>query len=82
MQTKIQKWGNSQGIRIPKKMLDHTQIKVGEVVNISLADGKIIIETTHETHGRYDIKALASNMPSGHTTGEEYRGEPVGREVW
>jgi len=82
MQTKIQKWGNSQGIRIPKKMLDHTQIRVGEVVNISFGDGRIIIETTHEPHGRFDIKALAGNMPSDYTVGEERWGEPVGREAW
>jgi len=39
MLTKIQKWGNSQGIRFPKTLLDELQIHVGDEVNISVEAG-------------------------------------------
>ena len=44
MFTKIQKWGNSQGLRFPKFLLEEANIKVGDDVNISVKKGKIIIE--------------------------------------
>ena len=40
----IQKWGNSQGIRISKHMLEDLGWSENETVKISIADGKIIIE--------------------------------------
>ncbi len=59
MLTKIQKWGNSQGIRIPKNLLKNTQIQIGEEVDIIAQVGKIIIESTNKIHGRYSIDELA-----------------------
>jgi len=81
MQTKIQKWGNSQGIRLPKKILEYTHIRIGEAVSISAVDGKIIIETVKEAHGKYDIKTLISQMPDNQLKAEIW-GDPVGKEAW
>jgi len=44
MLSRVQKWGNSQGIRIPKNLLEHSRIKIGEDVDITVQEGKIIIE--------------------------------------
>ena len=44
MTTSIQKWGNSQGIRIPKIMLDEVKWSENEEVTITVYDGKLIIE--------------------------------------
>ena len=35
MLSKIQKWGNSQGIRISKNLLENSYIKIGDEVDIS-----------------------------------------------
>ena len=43
MLSKIQKWGNSQGVRIPKILLEDSDIETGEEVDISVRDGKIVI---------------------------------------
>ena len=48
MLTKIQKWGNSQGLRFPKAVLEDAQIKVGDEVSVSVRDGKIIVETPED----------------------------------
>lgn len=81
MLTKVQKWGNSQGIRIPKNLLKNTDIKIGEEVDITVHGGKIIIEPTNRIHGRYSISELASKMPKEYNPEEENWGLPVGKEI-
>lgn len=82
MLSKVQKWGNSQGIRIPKHLLEHSRIKIGEDVNIAVQEGKIVIEPTHVTRGKYDINELAGRMPQQGGLTEEDWGIPVGSEEW
>ena len=41
MLAKIQKWGNSQGLRITKTLLSDAQINVGDDVNVSVKDGAL-----------------------------------------
>ncbi len=82
MLSKVQKWGNSQGIRIPKNLLENSHIKIGEEVTISANNGKIIVEPTHKIRGKYDIKALISKIPDDYKVEEENWGTPSGREVW
>lgn len=43
----IQKWGNSQGIRIPKHYLNELCWSEDEMVDLFIEDGKIIIERSH-----------------------------------
>lgn len=61
MNTSIQKWGNSQGIRIPKYILDSVDWKDDEQLNIITADGKIIIEKAIKEK-RKNIKELFSDF--------------------
>jgi len=82
MITKVQKWGNSQGIRIPKKMLNNTQIQIGEEVELAIRGGNIIIESTKKIHGRYSISKLVSEMPKEYSPTEENWSGPVGKEIW
>jgi len=82
MLSRIQKWGNSQGIRIPKNILENSHIVIGEEINIIAQNGKIIVESTNKIHGRYDIKTLASKMPEDYEAEEEDWCKPTGREEW
>ena len=41
---KIQKWGNSQGLRFTKALLQEAQINVGDEVSVSVKNGQIIVE--------------------------------------
>ncbi|MBO5138295.1 MAG: AbrB/MazE/SpoVT family DNA-binding domain-containing protein [Bacilli bacterium] len=43
MEARIQKWGNSDGIRIPSSILKSLNIKKNDILNIEQKDGKIII---------------------------------------
>ena len=82
MLTKVQKWGNSQGLRFTKALLDEAQIKVGDEVKISVDKGRIIVEPVTEVRGKYDLETLVSRMPEGYQPEEPDWGPPVGREAW
>ena len=82
MLAKVQKWGNSQGIRVPKTLLDELQIHVGDEVNISVEEGKIIVEPARPKRGRVRIEDLIAEMPADYVVEELDWGKPVGKEAW
>ena len=82
MLTKIQKWGNSQGLRFTKALLHEARINVGDEVNVSIQEGRIIVEPTTKVRGRYDLKELVSRMPETYQVEEVDWGQPIGKEVW
>ena len=82
MLTKIQKWGNSQGLRFTKALLEEAQLNVGDEVQVSVHKGRIVVEPVTRVRGRYDLEALISKMPKGYQAEELDWGPPVGREVW
>ena len=43
MEARVQKWGNSAGIRIPSSILKSLNIKTNDILNIIQEDDKIII---------------------------------------
>ena len=45
MLTKVQRWGNSQGLRVTKTLLDEVGIRVGDEVEVSAGRGRIIVDT-------------------------------------
>lgn len=82
MLTRVQKWGNSQGVRFPTKVLEEAKITVGDEVDISVDDGRIIVEPSQRVRGRYRLEELLARMPEDYEPHEEDWGAPVGREVW
>lgn len=82
MLSKVQKWGNSQGLRLTKALLQEVQIHVGDEVNVSVQKGRIIIEPVTKVRGRYDLKELVSKMPQKYHAEELAWGEATGKEVW
>jgi antitoxin MazE len=82
MLTKVQKWGNSQGLRFPKTILEEAQIGVGDEVNVTVQDGKIIVETVNKLRNTYDLKELVSKIPKDYRAEEIDWGRPVGKEEW
>ena len=79
---KIQKWGNSQGLRLTKTLLQEAQINVGDEVIVSVQNGRIIIEPATQVRGKYDLKKLISKIPQEYQAEELDWGEPIGKEEW
>ena len=44
MEAKLQKWGNSNGIRIPNNILKTLDIKTNDPVELTVQDNQIIIK--------------------------------------
>ena len=82
MLTKIQKWGNSQGVRFSKEILRKAHISIGDNVNISFTNGKIVVKLEKASRKKYKIKDLLSQMPEKYETKEVEWGNSIGKEVW
>ena len=82
MITKIQKWGNSQGVRFPKDILRKAHVSIGDNVDISIHNGDIIVKSVTVIRKKYKLKNLLAKMPKNYPSEEIKWGKPVGGEVW
>ena len=82
MHAKIQKWGNSQGIRLAKNLLADAQLNIGDDVDISVKDGLMIVTPAKRVRGRHKLKDLVARIPENYHAGEVDSGDPVGKETW
>ncbi len=82
MLAKIQKWGNSQGLRLTKNLLADAKLGVGDEVDINIKDGIMIVTPSKKRRGKHSLKDLVSRIPENYPTGEVDWGDPVGKEVW
>jgi len=82
MVTRIQKWGNSQGLRLAKQVLDDASIAVGDDVDIAVKDGMIVITPSRRVRGKVSLKELVLRLPKNKRHREMDWGKPVGKEVW
>ena len=80
MEARVQKWGNSAGIRIPSSILKSLNIKTNDVLNIIQEDDKIIISIPKkkkiflsDRFKEYNGKNLAKDFSWD---------ENIGRELW
>lgn len=80
MEVRIQKWGNSAGIRIPSSILKSLNIKNNDILNIEQQDDKIIITipkkrkiSLADKFSEYKGKNLAKDFSWD---------ESVGKEIW
>ncbi|WP_457623890.1 AbrB/MazE/SpoVT family DNA-binding domain-containing protein [Persephonella sp.] len=76
----INKWGNSQGIRIPKKYLDQLGLKVGDKVELKVEDNRlVIIPTKNKRKPKLDIYKL---FKEENKENKEFNWGKTGKEVW
>jgi len=82
MVTKIQKWGNSQGLRINRQLLERARMAVGDEVDVEVRDGVIVVAPVQQVRGKHSLDDLVQRIPKDYEpTGEQWGG-PVGKEVW
>lgn len=80
MRTKIVKWGNSLGLRIPKSFAEEVRVAEGSVVDLSMEDGNLVIKATKTDE--VDLKDLLDGITDDNIHGEIDTGDAVGGEVW
>ena len=79
MTTTIQKWGNSQGIRIPRYLLEALKWNCDEELVVSAKDDKLIIEKANK---RKDINELFYGFNEEYQPVDMDWGSPKGEEIW
>lgn len=80
METRIQRWGNSLGLRIPKAFAEEAGVEAGSTVDIAVQGGELIIRPIRPR--RYDLASLVKAVTSKNLHKAVETGRPVGREGW
>lgn len=80
MVTRVRKWGNSLGLRIPRAFAEEVAVKEGSTVDLSVSEGCLVIRPA--TEARYVLAELLAEVTEANLHGEVETGPPSGREVW
>ena len=80
MKTRIQKWGNSLALRIPKSFAVETGLNQDAIVDIALVDGKLIV--TPLPARPPTLEQLLAGITDANRHAEYDTGEAVGNEGW
>ena len=82
MVTRIQKWGNSQGLRLAREVLHNARLSLGDEVDVSARDGLIVIAPVRRVRGKRSLARLVAQIPRDYKVHEVGWGKRVGREEW
>ena len=80
MRTRVQKWGNSLALRIPKAFATEVGLQRETSVEVSLADGKLII--TPVTKPKLTLKQLLAKVTKENLHHEVDTSPAIGNETW
>ena len=78
METKVQRWGNSLGVRIPRALADDVRLKPGTAVRISAEDESIVIRPLDRA--TVTLADLLKRVTRANLHGEVGTGESRGKE--
>ena len=80
MRTRVQKWGNSLALRIPKSFATEVGLQRETSVELSLADGKLVI--TPVAKSKPTLKQLLAKVTRENLHHEVNTGLATGNEIW
>lgn len=79
MHTRVQKWGNSLAVRIPKAFAIEANIEQDTLVELSLRDGDLIISPIKPF---YTLDELLAQVTELNIHSEQEIGLSIGKEKW
>ena len=80
MRTKVLKWGNSLGLRIPKAFAEDIRVADGTPVEMTMVDGQLIVRVAEDRE--WSLDELLSGVRPDNLHAEADTGGPVGGESW
>ena len=80
MRIRVQKWGNSLAVRIPRSFARETALKAGTEVELQLENGRLVIAPVAATD--YDLADLLEHVTPETLHDEVDTGSREGKEVW
>jgi antitoxin MazE len=79
MLTRVQRWGNSLALRIPRSLAVQAKVAVGTAVDIAVERGRLVVRPVRQ---RYRLSDLLKGIEERNIHAEIDSGSAVGREVW
>lgn len=80
MKTRIQKWGNSLALRIPKPFAEETHLAEDSAVDVSVRNGKLVVVPIIEP--AISLEALVKQITPQNRHAETRTDGAVGNENW
>lgn len=80
MKTRVQKWGNSLALRIPKFVAEEAGLHADAAVELSLVEGRLVVQPI--TPQPLTLEELLRGITAENLPGEWDTGPAVGKEVW
>ena len=80
MTTRVQKWGNSLALRIPKALAESANLTQGVEVALSAVEGRLTVEVVSPE--KVSLAELLAGITPENIHAEVDTGAPVGREEW
>jgi len=78
MKARVQKWGNSLALRIPKSFATEVHLAEESVVNISVVKGKLVVASVAEP--KITLSKLLAGVSEKNLHAEVFTGPAVGAE--
>jgi antitoxin MazE len=80
MKTRIQKWGNSLALRIPKPFAEESNLREDSAVDVTVRAGKLVVVAIEEP--QLSLEDLVRKITPRNRHSEVETGKAVGNEVW
>jgi antitoxin MazE len=80
MKTRVQKWGHSLAMRIPKSFAIEAGLTHDTVVDVAFVDGKLVV--TPLAPSPFTLEHLLAEVTTDNLHSEQDLGSAVGHEVW
>jgi len=80
MKTKVQKWGNSLAVRIPKAFAEEIGLEPQTAVDVSIEEGRLVVSRSQPTSMK--LEDLLQRITPDNLHREFDTGTAVGNEVW
>ena len=80
MLAKVQKWGNSLALRIPKAFAVDAQLENDSLVEISVVEGQIIVKPLVKPN--WTLEELLAGVKKENIHREVETGLATGNEIW
>ena len=80
MRARVQKWGNSLALRIPKAFAVETGLEQGSFVDVSIVDGTLLVAPVAQR--TWTLEELLAGITDENIHGEVDTGPVVGGEMW
>lgn len=80
MEVRLQKWGNSTGIRIPMNILKSLNLKINDLLEIVEENNKIVISKSQKK--KISLEELFKKYDGENLAKEFEWDNPRGREIW